>query len=43
MIGIVLLVFSLFIFAKVKDCGSNPEQEAWITQDKAEFPELYKE
>ena len=43
MIGLVLLVIALLIFAKVKYCGSNPEQEAYITQDKAEYPELYKD
>jgi hypothetical protein len=41
MIGLVLLVIALFIFAKVKDCGSNPEYEAWVTQDKAKYPEFY--
>jgi|LakMenEpi03Aug12_release.lakeMendotaPanAssembly.Ray.scaffolds.fasta_scaffold5447394_1 hypothetical protein len=43
MIGCVFLAAIVYIIAKVKDCGSNPEYDAWITQDKAKYPELYDE
>jgi hypothetical protein len=42
MIGIVLLCGLLYIIGKVKDCGYNPEYESWLTEDKANYPELYK-
>jgi len=42
MIAIVLLCGLLYIIGKVKECSDNPEYEAWITQDKAKYPELYK-
>ena len=42
MIGIVLLCGAFYIIGKVKECGDNPEYEAWLTEDKAKYPELYK-
>jgi len=41
MIGIVFLCVLVYIIGKVKDCGNNPEYEAWLTEDKAKYPELY--
>lgn len=42
MIGIVLLCALVYVIIKIKDCGSNPEYEAWLTEDKAKHPELYE-
>lgn len=42
MIGIVLLCGLVYLIIKVKDCGINPEYDAWLTEDKAKYPELYK-
>lgn len=42
MIGIVLLCGLLYVMVKVKDCGSNPEYESWLTEDKAMYPDLYE-
>lgn len=40
-VGIFLLCWLCYVIAKVSDCGSNPEYESWLTEDKAKYPELY--
>ena len=43
MIGCVFLGAIVYVVTKIKGCGNNPEYEAWLTEDKAKFPELYDE
>jgi len=43
MLVCVFLAAAIYMIGKIKDCGHNPEYEAWLTQDKAKYPELYDE
>ena len=43
MITLIFLVIFFYVIAKLKDCGSNPEYESWLLQDRAKYPELYEE
>ena len=40
-IGVIIGL--LIMYALLRNCGDNPQYEAWLTQDKAKYPELYDE
>ena len=33
----------LIIYALLRNCGDNPQYDAWRIQDKTKYPELYNE
>jgi len=39
---IAIPVAMLIMYALLRNCGDNPQYEAWLTEDKAKYPELYK-
>jgi len=43
MMIIAAIVAILIVCGLIKNANSNPAYEAWLTQDKAEYPELYDE
>ena len=43
MIIIVVIVGFIFLILQIKDVGRNTEYESWLEEDKAKYPELYKD
>lgn len=43
MIVIILLCGLVYVILKIKNCSSNHEYDAWLTEDKAKYPKFYED